>query len=122
MTAVKAWLAALRRYGVTQGPLFPCLKAVGDRTLGEVRVEPKALRPDVLSRFLKHYATLAGLGAVDRISGHSLRRGHVHEATRRRADLLEVADQGAWRSLETVRIYANEANRQASNSSQKLGL
>ena len=122
VTAVKAWLAALRRYGITQGPLFPCLKAVGDRTLGEVRVEPKALRPDVLSRLLKHYATLAGLGAIDRISGHSLRRGHVHEATRRRADLLEVADQGAWRSLETVRIYANEANRQASNSSQKLGL
>ncbi len=122
MTAVKTWLAALRRYGITQGPLFPCLKAVGDRSLGEVRVEEKALRPDVLSRILKLYVTLAGLGPIDRISGHSLRRGHVHEATRRRADLLEVADQGAWRSLEMVRLYANEANRQTSNSSQKLGL
>ena len=111
VTAVKVWLATLRRYGITQGPLFPCLKAVGDRTLGEVRVVPKALDPDTLSQLLKHYATLAGLGAIDRISGHSLRRGHVHEATRRRADLLEIADQGAWRNLETVRIYANEANR-----------
>ena len=85
-------------------------------------VLPEALRPDVLARILKHYATLAGLAEIDRVSGHSLRRGHVHEATRRKADLFEVADQGAWRSLETVRIYANEANRQTSNSSQKLGL
>jgi len=98
------------------------LTAVGDRSLGEVLVEPKALRPDVLTRILKHYVTLAGLGSIDRISGHSLRRGHAHEATKRRADLLEIADQGAWRSLEMVRLYANEANRQTSNSSQKLGL
>lgn len=122
VTAVKTWLAALRRYGITEGPLFPRLKAVGDRTLGEVRVEPEAVHPGMLSIILKLYATLAGLEGIDRISGHSLRRGHVHEATRRRADLLEVADQGAWRSLETVRLYANEAKREASNSSQKLGL
>lgn len=108
VTAVRAWLAVMRRYGVTTGPLFPCVHAVGDRTLGEVRIEPRALNPNIISILLKHYATLAGLGAVDRISGHSLRRGHVHEATRRKADLLEVADQGAWRSLETVRLYAND--------------
>ena len=122
VTAVKTWIATLRRYGIIEGPLFPRLKAVGDRTLGEVCVLPEALSPDSLSVMLKHYATLAALPEIDRVSGHSLRRGHVHEATSRKADLFEVADQGAWASLETVRIYANESNRKDSNSSQKLGL
>ena len=104
VTAVAGWIAAMRRYGVTKGPLFPRLKAVGDRALGEVRVLPEALSPSSLGRILKHYAALAELPEIDRISGHSLRRGHVHEATRRKADLFEVADQGGWRSLGTVRI------------------
>ena len=122
VTAVMAWIAAMRRYGVTKGPLFPRLKAVGDRALGEVRVLPEALSPNGLGGILKHYAALAELPEIDRVSGHSLRRGHVHEATRRKADLFEVADQGAWRSLGTVRIYASESNRKETNSSQKLGL
>lgn len=120
--ALDRWITVMRREGINDGPLFPRLSSKGDRLLGNATFHSTALTPDSFVLRLKEYARAAGLDAINRISAHSLRRGHAHQAEENGADVMEIKDQGGWRSLDTVARYTNTARRQRKNSSSKLGL
>lgn len=120
--AMDRWITVMRREGINDGPLFPRLSTKGDRLLGNATFHATALTPDSFVLRLKDYARASGLDAIDRISAHSLRRGHAHQAEENGADVMEIKDQGGWRNLDTVARYTNTARRQRKNSSSKLGL
>lgn len=122
VTAVALWIKTLRRYGITTGALFRPMVRAGCRVGGVGQFADQPLTPQRISLALKHYATLAGLPDVDRISAHSLRHGHVVAALDRGADILEIAAQGRWMTLEMLQRYSAQRQQRLSNSSQKLGL
>ncbi|WP_329326715.1 site-specific integrase [Streptomyces sp. NBC_01689] len=94
---VSAWLAELRRQGITSGPLFRAVTRSGtipSRSRGDF------LTPDSIGAIVKHRAKLAGVSnpaAVknpDRITAHGLRRGPAQYLARNGQD---PTAQGRWK-------------------------
>jgi hypothetical protein len=117
--AVLRWMEYLAQQGVTTGPLFVQMVAVRN---GGHRILPgRALGAQGWVKNLKLWAERAGFDPGT-IGGHSLRRGHVTEASRRGAHIFSIARQGRWASLDTVLQYHDEALGHRTSTSKDLGL
>lgn len=92
--ALFAWLDAA---GIASGPVFRRIRR-GDVLAAE------RLTSHAFAAIVKRWAGKARLDAST-LSGHSLRAGFVTTALEAKADVFEVADQGRWKRLETVREY-----------------
>ncbi len=55
------------------------------------------------------YARKVGLDS-NRYSGHSLRRGFLTSAARKRASIFKMADHSRHKSLDVLREYVQEEN------------
>ena len=108
--ALKAWLAAT---GITQGPVF--------RSVIHGRLGDGPLNDKTVARVVKRSAAAAGLDA-SRVSGHSLRVGHVTQARENGADLGEVQRQLRHKRIDTTAKYDRKPSALRNSTSGKLGL
>jgi integrase len=119
--ALMAWIDLCARHGRTEGALFPTLRSIGDPLMGQVSFGDRSISVHYVGVLLKEHARAAGL-RTDRLSTHSFRRGHAHEAHRNGAPVAEIQRQGQWASLHTVGEYLDEVASEDNNSSHHLGL
>lgn len=119
--ALQSWVELCARYGRTTGALFPRLRSIGDPLLGDVSFGERSISAFYLDVLTKLHAKAAGL-QTERLSSHSFRRGHAHQAHRNGAPVAQIQKQGGWASLHSVGGYLDECTSEDENSSQLLGL
>jgi len=95
--ALQDWLTVA---GTDQGALFRRMHR-GDR-VGQTRLSAQSV-----AIIVKNYAHKIGLDS-SRYSGHSLRRGFLTSAARKRASIFRMADQSRHKSLDVLRQYVKE--------------
>ena len=98
--ALKEWLQVS---GITEGPVFRCMRRGG-------HVAPEALDDDSVARLVKHYARAAGLDP-NLFSGHSLRSGFLTSAALAGANVLKMAEVSRHKKLDTLKGYVQAAER-----------
>jgi site-specific recombinase XerD len=109
--ALKAWLSAS---GISDGAIF--------RTVIHGKVGARlAASGKTVARLIKATAAKAGLDA-SRVSGHSLRVGHVTQALDNGADITAAQKQLRHKRLETTQRYDRGTSALKKSSSGKLGL
>jgi hypothetical protein len=101
-------------------PVFPRLRPIGPRHLGDVRVIDEPVSKSQMAEIFKNWAVLAELPRCDMITSHSLKIGHINTALEGGAGLEIAADQADHKSLETTRSYNRGRDRSRNNSSQHL--
>lgn len=89
--------------------------------LGESAICDRSVGTDFVTLMLKTYALEVGI-STERLSSHSMRRGHAHQADKGGASIAQIQSQGGWKSLQTVAVYLDEAASRERNSSKSLGL
>lgn len=97
--AVKAWLAAAQ---ITSGPVFRGLHRNGS-------VLARPLSDQMVALVIKAAAAKAGLDP-ERLSGHSLRAGHVTEARARGVTDAETMATTGHKRVETLNMYDRREN------------
>jgi len=95
--ALDAWRTAAQ---IESGPLFRRMNR-GDK------VSESGLTAQSIALIVKALARKAGLDST-RYSGHSLRRGCLSSAARKRASIFKMADQSRHRSLDVLRQYVKD--------------
>lgn len=105
---VAAWIDWLSVRGVHEGPAFQAIDRRGE--LG-ARLSVDAIRDIVRTR-----CAAAGVKATS----HSMRATFVTLGRERGKSLEALADQGGWRSLDTVRGYARQVDLFVQNPSAGL--
>jgi site-specific recombinase XerD len=108
--ALKEWL---RQSGITQGPIF--------RSVIHGRIGDGPLTGQVVANVVKARAKKAGLDP-SRVSGHSLRVGHVTQARENGADLADAQRQLRHKRIDTTARYDRKPSALRNSSSGKLGL
>lgn len=100
VAALDAWLD---RAGIGGGPVF---RGLFRKTRTEVseRLGAGAMDGRSIACIVQQRATLAGLDAA-RFGGHSLRRGPLTAAARRRASIWKMQELGRYRSLDMLLDY-----------------
>lgn len=98
--ALTDWRVAARIEG---GPIFRRIRRWD--TLCEARLTDQSV-----ALVIKALALQAGLDPAV-YAGHSLRRGFLTSAARRRASIFKMADQSRHRSLDVLREYVLDAER-----------
>lgn len=122
VVALEEWLDVLARLrGSRSGPVFPVLRAAGDKALREVRLVDRRITTNDYRNVLKDLGEDVGLNRRE-IAGHSLRAGHATQAAENGASPFEIAAQGRWRSLQMVLVYVRMGKRFKNNSANYLGL
>jgi len=113
--ALRRWLRAA---SIEAGPVFRSVPNHGlvapDERAGEISGQAVA---DAVKRAAKG----AGLD-TEKISGHSLRRGHLTTAARNGAELVDLQRQARHADPRTTAEYIEDANRMETNTSRHLGL
>lgn len=121
--ALEEWRDVLIRMrgGSRSGPLFPVLRAGGDKAFREVHLVDRRMSTNDYRSILKDLCAEAGEDP-DEIGGHSLRSGHATQAAENGASPFVIAAQGRWRSLQMVMVYVRLGKRFQNNSVHHLGL
>jgi integrase len=113
VVCVRAWLAELRRQGVTSGPLFRQITRGGN-----IRSRPgprgNFLSPDAIGDVVKARAELASLPDPSKVTAHGLRRGPAQEISEAGGD---PTAQGRWKpgSNTVQKHYVEPARGKANN-------
>lgn len=113
--ALRRWKSAA---GIEEGPIFRSVPNHGIIAPDE-RAEP--ISGQAVADAVKRAAEGAGLD-TEKISGHSLRRGHLTTAARNGADLVDLQRQARHADPRTTAEYIEDANRMETNTSTRLGL
>jgi integrase len=111
---VRAWQQWIQVSGITAGPLFRSI----DRH-GNIRTE--RLAAQAVERIVRRTAQVAGLDA-ERLSGHSLRAGHVTVARQGGAPIESIKAATGHTSDAMVGRYFRAADVWTNNSAHYLGL
>lgn len=101
VTSLKRWLSVSE---LTEGAVFRRLRR--GPSIGKERLSDSSV-----AKFIKQCARDAGHKNVSMYSGHSLRRGFITTAARKRSDVFAIAAQSRHRSLDTVREYVDAEAR-----------
>ncbi len=113
---------ALRRWteaaGIDAGPIFRSVPNHGI-VAPDDRAEP--ISGQAVADAVKRAAENVGLD-TEKISGHSLRRGHLTTAARNGAELVDLQKQARHADPRTTAEYVEDANRMETNTSRHLGL
>lgn len=99
---LEAWLRAAE---ITEGPLFRGI-------MPDCKIKQVALGAGEVARAFKLVARRGGVQDVSRIAGHSTRIGAVHDLKRSGADVLDIMQEGGWRSLMPQRYLQGLASDQ----------
>lgn len=108
--ALKAWLTAAE---IVTGPIF--------RPVEAGIVLPTRYYDRGVANAVKRAAKRAGLDPA-KFAGHSLRAGHITQATENGAQPLDVMQQSGHKRIETMAGYIRRGNLFKNNSSAALGL
>lgn len=109
----RAWLAELRRQGVTSGPLYRQITRGGNI---RPRSGPRGdfLSPDAVGDIVKARAELAELPDPSKVTAHGLRRGPAQEISEAGGDPTK---QGRWKpGSTTVRKHYTEPAQDKANN------
>jgi integrase len=113
--ALQRWIEAA---GIEAGPVFRRVR--NDGTFApDGRAKP--LSGQAVADAIKRAAKGAGLDP-EKVSGHSLRRGHITTAARNGADLAALQRQARHEDPKTTAEYIEDARRMETSTSQHLGL
>jgi len=110
VTALKAWLEVSK---IKNGAIFRMIKK------GE-KIQFKALTPLSVNLILKKNAAACGLNAIEKLSGHSFRRGMASNAGRLGANLITIMKQGRWKNTSTMIEYIEAGERFKENAALKI--
>jgi integrase len=113
--ALRRWKSAA---SIDAGPVFRSVPNHG-LVAPDERAEP--ISGQAVADAVKRAAEGAGLSA-EKISGHSLRRGHLTTAARNGAELVGLQRQARHADPRTTAEYIEDANRMETNTSRHLGL
>lgn len=104
VVAVQAWLAAMERRGVKDGPLFRRIDRNGrlGGTPGAAGRGGARLSPQSVHNIIQRLAHVAGLENADQYKGHSLRAGGATAAAAGGAPVSAIADIGRWSKKSTT--------------------
>jgi integrase len=111
VTALRRWIGDA---GLEQGPLFR-------RILLHDRVGAARLSPQGIARVVQRAAQRAGLDPRE-FAGHSLRAGFATEAAAQGASERAIMAQTGHRSVEMVRRYIRDGDRDRESAAALLGL
>ncbi len=111
VAGIDAWLTAAE---ITEGPVFRRVRRWD-------KVGTQALSPQSFSLLLKQACVKVGI-PPDRISGHSVRAGHLTEAARNGAPDRALMYQAGHKSMETTHGYIRPGTVFRTNSANYLGL
>jgi len=113
---------ALRRWteaaGIGAGPIF---RSVPNHGLVAPDERAEVISGQAVADAVKRAAENVGLD-TEKISGHSLRRGHLTTAARNGAELVDLQKQARHADPRTTAEYVEDANRMETSTSQHLGL
>jgi len=113
--ALRRWLRAA---SIEAGPVFRSVPNHG-LVAPDDRAEP--ISGQAVADAVKRAAEGAGLD-TEKVSGHSLRRGHLTTAARNGAALPDLQKQARHADPRTTAEYIEDANRMETNTSRHLGL
>lgn len=116
--ALRRWMDAAVPTGIEEGPIFRSVPNHGIVAPDE-RAEP--ISGQAVADAVKRAADNVGLD-TEKISGHSLRRGHLTTAARNGAELVDLQRQARHADPRTTAEYVEDANRMETNTSRHLGL
>jgi site-specific recombinase XerD len=104
VVAVQAWLAAMERRGVKDGPLFRRIDRNGrlGGTPGAAGRGGARLSPQSVHNVVQRLAQAAGLENAEEYKGHSLRAGGATAAAAGGATVSAIADIGRWSKKSTT--------------------
>jgi integrase len=113
--ALQRWIGAA---SIEEGPVFRSVPNHG-RVAPDSRASP--MTGQAVADAVKRAADAAGLD-TEKVSGHSLRRGHLTTAARNGAALPDLQKQARHADPRTTAEYIEDANRMETNTSRHLGL
>ena len=113
--ALRRWKSAA---SIGAGPVF---RSVPNHGIVAPDERAKPISGQAVADAVKRAAEGAGLD-TEKISGHSLRRGHLTTAARNGADLVDLQRQARHADPRTTAEYIEDANRMETNTSTRLGL
>jgi integrase len=111
LSALRAWLDIA---GISSGAIFRGVDRHGN-------ISADRLSDRGVDRAVKAAAALAGVRGV-KVSGHSLRRGHVTEADARGASKTAIKKQTRHSQDKMIDLYTEDNDLARNNSAFKLGL
>ena len=71
-------------------------------------------------KILKKRATDAGLNEVEKISGHSLRRGAISEARRNDLSINDIKAQSGHKSSQMIDLYSKVSDIKKTSVTKKI--
>jgi len=113
--ALRRWIEAA---SIEEGPIF---RSVPNHGILAPDERAEAISGQAVADAVKRAAETVGLDA-EKISGHSLRRGHLTTAARNGAELVDLQKQARHADPRTTAEYVEDANRMETNTSRHLGL
>lgn len=109
MCPVEAWRQWRAVRGEQPGPVFLGIERTG------------AFSPGLTTRQVqRRMAELGSMAGVELLTPHSLRATFATLATERGRSVISIANQGRWRSLDTLRGYVRQGNLYRDNPSAGL--
>lgn len=104
VVAVQAWLAAMERRGVKDGPLFRRIDRNGrlGGTPGAAGRGGPRMSPQSVHNIVQRLARAAGLENAEEYKGHSLRAGGATAAAAAGAPVSAIAGIGRWSEKSTT--------------------
>lgn len=125
VAAVLDWVGWLRMRGITEGPLFRSMQGWGTKLTIDGRATTPEARSGRLtgqgcSNVIKRNAERAGVD-LDKLGGHSVRRGGATSAYEAGADANEIADHFRWkRGSQAMQRYLDAVDARRRNAMAKV--
>lgn len=110
--ALDRWRSAA---SIEEGPVFRGVRQDG-------RLRPEAITPKTVANVVRGAAEAAGLPDTGRITGHSLRAGHITQAAQSDVPDAIVQAQSRHKSDRAFREYVRPQKLLENTSSAHLGL
>jgi integrase len=110
--ALKTWMETT---GIDSGPLFRGVRQNG-------RLRPNAVTGKTVGTVVRDAAEAAGLPDTDRITGHSLRAGHITQASKNDVPDGLIQAHSRHKSDRAFREYVRPENLMENTPSAELGL
>jgi integrase len=112
VAALKQWTEAA---GIEGGPLFRGVRQDG-------RLRPSAVTGKTVGNVVREAAEAAGLPDTERITGHSLRAGHITQASKNDVPDGIIQAHSRHKSDRAFREYVRPQNLMENSPSAELGL
>mgnify|MGYP001302206446 CR=1 FL=1 len=120
VNSLKKWLEIIRIEN--EDPLFYSINKSNkfNKYMLNKKNQKISLSDSSFVKILKNRAQLAGLNEIEKISGHSLRRGAISEARRNDLSINDIKAQSGHKSSQMIDLYSKVSDIKKTSVTKKI--